>query len=167
MEEWRDIVDFPNYQVSNLGNVKSLPRQKTKGGILKCGLTRGYKYVILTNPDRHRFQVHRLVLQAFCPNDDNLQVDHINHDVGDNRLENLRWATISQNVRFQKKKENCSSKYKGVYWAKNKNKWRVMCRFEGKKVQIGMFHNEEEAGRAYDNFILEHDLQDFTFLNFI
>ena len=52
-EIWKDIENYPNYQVSNLGNVKSVPRQRTKGGILRqtisnCALGRcksSYGYV--------------------------------------------------------------------------------------------------------------------------
>ena len=90
MEEWRPIIDYPEYEVSNGGNVR-------RGGrVLKPG--RGNKYPIVQLGRNNKKYVHRLVALAFIPNPDNKpQVDHINRIRTDNRVENLRWATKSEN----------------------------------------------------------------------
>ena len=93
MEEWRPIVDYPEYEVRNGGNVR-------RGGrVLKPGYSIGYLLVVLSSNNTQKTQlVHRLVASAFIPNPDNKpQVDHINRIRSDNRVENLRWATVSEN----------------------------------------------------------------------
>ena len=77
----------------------------------------------------------------------NNQIDHININKLDNRIENLRVVNHSQNSRNQNKKENCSSKYKGVCW--DKNKWKARISINYKLKHLGLFDNEEEAHLAY------------------
>lgn len=110
-EIWKDIKDFEGkYQVSNLGRVKSLPRQGTKGGIMtqhtrKCSKSnvRGLEYLrVCLNIRRGKAKwcsVNRLVAEAFLENPDGLEmVDHINNDPKDNRVENLQWITRRGNI---------------------------------------------------------------------
>ena len=108
MEIWRDIEGYEGkYQVSNKGRVKALAWKGTgKGNIQKEHILhqadlRGYKRVGLSkNGVSKTYQVHRLVANAFIPNPNNYPViDHINTIRDDNRVENLRWVTHSENNR--------------------------------------------------------------------
>ena len=160
-EEWRPIVGYKNYKVSNLGNVMN-----KHGRILKPNLTKkGYLRMSLCNVEQKYFFVHRLVLQTFNPTDEELDCDHINHITTDNRLANLRWCSRSQNIRYRIKQEGLTSKYIGVSWYKRCNKWRTRCHINGKSVGIGYFDNEKDAGKAYNDFVIKHGLQDFNILN--
>ena len=100
-EEWRDVPGFEgNYKVSNLGQVMSIPRPNTRGGVLKTNLHRqGYLMVTLyKSAKRKTMLVHRLVAIAFIGDiPQGKEVNHINGDKGDNRLENLEYVTPSEN----------------------------------------------------------------------
>jgi hypothetical protein len=77
------------------------------------------------------------------------EIDHIDIDPTNNKIENLRVATHSQNQRNQNKQKNCSSKYKGVCWDKQKNKWKASICINSKSKYLGLFYNEEEASKCY------------------
>lgn len=102
METWKKAIDFPEYEVSDLGRVRRVAASKgTYGGkILKPYDSNGYLKVCLISKDRKRkVSVHRLVLETFegRPND-KLDCCHGNGIRTDNRLSNLRWATRSENM---------------------------------------------------------------------
>ncbi len=92
-------------------------------------------------------RMHRVIIGA----GEGEIVDHINHYGLDNRIANLRIATMRQNMwNMRKRRCNCSSKYKGVHWLKRKKKWRARITFNGRGIFIGDFGTEKEAGMAYD-----------------
>lgn len=103
LELWRDVVGYEGYyEVSNLGHVKGVAGCKRHHGvrILKPRLCNMYLRVLLTKDTvRSDFYVHRLVAIAFLgePPTPKHQVNHINLNRADNRLENLEWVTRSEN----------------------------------------------------------------------
>lgn len=88
--------------------------------------------------------MHRLLVQG-----DGF-VDHINGNGLDNRRDNLRLATSSQNGINRRKALGTTSRYKGVTWSKKDQRWCAQIKRNGKNRFLGSFRSEEEAAKAYD-----------------
>lgn len=78
-----------------------------------------------------------------------LDIDHINGNPSDNRIANLREATRSQNMRNKRVSSHNISGFKGVFWCKQRLKWRTNIRSDGKSIYVGHFDTPEDAHRAY------------------
>ena len=111
-EEWKDIDNYPNYQVSNLGRVRSKERyvntiggakRKIKDKIIKPTLGGGGYFVVSLYNEKGKSipkSIHRLVCETFLENKNNYPViNHINGIKIDNRLENLEFCTQSHNIK--------------------------------------------------------------------
>lgn len=118
MEVWKEIL--PGYEVSTLGRIKSHWKGKTH--FMKLSLLHGYWHVgLMTDGKQKRYCVHRLVAQAFIPNPLNKpQINHINGVKTDNRVENLEWATASENTQHAYK-NNLAKSGEDNYLAKLTN----------------------------------------------
>lgn len=93
-----------------------------------------------------RIYLHRDILN---PNKKEC-IDHIDGNGLNNRKCNLRICNKAQNRRNSRKLENCTSKFKGVCWDKDRNKWFAKIKIQDKTLNLGRFLTEIEAAKAYD-----------------
>lgn len=139
-EIWKDVYFIENgveydyrglYQVSNLGNIKSLGNdKKRKEKILKAKKTKdGYLSLNLwKNGKQKMFYIHRLVAYMFIKNDDPLnktQVNHIDENKENNNVENLEWCTREYNNNYGTRNERA---------AKAQRAAKSIRKVQGKKV---------------------------------
>ncbi len=95
-EEWRPINEYPNYAISNLGRVRNVKTGKLLRPVVGHW---GYVQVTLFNEfGSKNKKIHRLVLEAFSNNSEDLEINHINGNKQDNALSNLEWCTKSENI---------------------------------------------------------------------
>lgn len=101
MEEiYKQIKDFPMYEASNMGNIRNI---KTKRVLSPYVSNTGYKIVCLRkNGKNYTNTIHRLVLKTFQPieNDKKYDVNHIDWDKTNNKLENLEWLKPQENLLY-------------------------------------------------------------------
>ena len=150
VEEWRDISGYSNYQVSTIGRVMNVK----SGRVLKTTTHRGgyHQLTLSLNSNCTTYEVHRLVGLAFIPNPMNKpSVDHIDSNAKlNNTIENLRWATRTEQEANKPKQLNTSSNYIGVSWHRRENIWQSQIQTDRKHIHLGYFNSGEEAGLAYN-----------------
>lgn len=156
IKEWREIESCDKYSVSNYGDV----RNDKSGRILKLSNHKqGYKIVGLPriredNYGRLRSQsvkvyVHRLVAMAFLGNS-NLQVDHIDEDKTNNRLDNLRWLSHRENTRRSVKKDDVG--HHNIYF--RSNMYNVNISVNNKNTYFGCYENINDAISKRDEILM-------------
>jgi len=140
-----EIIDCGGYYeiclYSGLGEQKEIARTKIDKEDLEK--VKGYKwslnndnYVLTRINKKTLLFLHHLILGRKRGFD----VDHINHDTLNNRKQNLRFATRSQN--------NINSKAKGYFWDKKSKKWHVKTKVNKKEIDLGYFIDEQDAKRV-------------------
>ena len=151
IEVWKTIPEFESYQVSNLGNVRSLKYGKER--ILKKPIGgHGYNQIgIYKNKKCYKKTVNQLMAIAFLnhkPSGHTMVVDHIDTNKLNNKLYNLQVITNRENLSKDRKG---TSKYTGVFWNKLNKNWRANISINGKPKNLGSFTNEKDASQAYQN----------------
>lgn len=149
-EIWKFIPNCNEYYMaSNFGNIKSLKNGKEK--ILKPVLKKnGYHQVsICVNGNVLSKRVHKLIASSFFFEESNkkMVVDHINNIKTDNRVENLQIITSRKNT--SKDRKNKTSRYTGVCWDKQNNKWHSSISINNKRTHLGFFKCELKAHYIY------------------
>lgn len=103
----------------------------------------------------HIYRAHRLAW-LYCFREWPEQfIDHINGNRQDNRLDNLREATKTQNSYNTKVHKDNGTGVKGVYYNKANNNYRAQIRYNGKTISLGSFKTIEEASEVYNKKAIE------------
>ena len=151
MEVWKDIPEYEGlYQISTLGRIKGF---QTGERILCPGKTkRGYFMTVLCKEgNRRTYHIHRLVALTFLPNPENKPtLDHINRDKEDNRLENLRWASLSEQ-QINKHSPNDDTNQRHI--TKDGLRWRVHIQRYNQIVFRMSYATLQEAQEARVEFL--------------
>jgi len=161
-EVWLPVKGYESrYKVSNLGRVKSFKRVVrisptrtcTYGGrlMVPCLDSTGrYATCLRKNNTSKSYTIHRIVAITFLNYNDNNKydfvVDHIDENPHNNHLSNLQVITQRENTHKSViKRGNRTSKYMGVSWAKERNRWCARVRINGFHKNMGYFKTEMEA----------------------
>lgn len=166
MEEeiWKDIEGYDGmYQVSNFGNVRSWYNKRwgrRKEPKIREPSKNQSGYLRLTIKDKKSLEIHRLVALNFVDNPNSyFYVDHIDGNILNNYVSNLRWVSNSQNRLNTKKPKTNTSGYKGVSFCINTNRWKVYWMENGKRKGKS-FKTKEEAIEHRRQMVELHYSQD-------
>lgn len=132
-------------------------------GTEACGCVKkdGYKWGKIFDV---AVSAHRVVWKlkyGFLPDFD---IDHINKDKLDNRIENLRISTYSENSYNKNKLSNNTSGYKGVDFNKSSGAWSSRISIDGIRYHLGLYSTAKEAGDAYDRASMKYH-GEFSYLD--
>lgn len=118
-------------------------RRKTRVGNLN---TDGYVRLRINGIN---YPAHKAAWYLFYKEWPEREIDHIDRDRSNNRINNLRLATRSQNSQNTTIKKLSTSKYRGVSWDSSRNKWIVSICVEGRTKHLGRYSSEEEASLKF------------------
>lgn len=137
----------PPYHFSKLSAMKTV-NTRSAGKEVGTPNGKGYLTVRLTYKGKVKnYLVHRIIWKMFNYDPCDLLIDHINGNILDNRLENLRACTSSQNLgNMHKVKRNG---LQGAFYLKDRGKWRSAIKVEGVTHYLGTFNSEMDAHLAY------------------
>lgn len=172
MEEWKPIKDYEGlYEISNLGRVRSLDRERVsqngkkyihKGRILKIRKdSNGYCSVCLYNKNKCKkyARVHRLVAEAFIPNPENKpNVDHINTIKTKNEVWNLRWVTQKENNNNELTRSHMSESSKGFVVSEEHRKRVSECNKGENNPMYGKRGSEAPTSKKVVQLTLDDEL---------
>lgn len=149
---WKRIDEFEDYEVCDVGLVRS---KKTNRILKSTPHSEGYPvYRLFIDGKCHWKLLHRILAEAFIPNPDNKRcVDHIDGDVTNNTIQNLRWVTHQEN---QFNRHVHKGEYRGVSFMKAKGKWRARIFINGKEKHLGLFDTAKEASECFEEHRANH-----------
>lgn len=148
LEELKELLSVD----TATGTITWRGARNSRGGIAKPGAEAGWRtnggYRTVTVRQRD-IKAHRLVWLFAHGRWPDGQIDHINGDRSDNRIENLRDVTPAQNNQnHHGLRPDNTSGVKGVYWDKRRSKWCVQISANRKHIHVGQFDSKEDAAHA-------------------
>lgn len=107
--------------------------------------SKGYRTILFRGV---QYRTHRVIWFLVKGEQPTSILDHINNDATDNRIENLRPASMNQNQHNAKTRKDNTSGVKGVYWHKPNKRWIARVKINNKYIHIGNFTDLNEAEQA-------------------
>lgn len=144
MMTWKELTDLLEYDVKTGLFTWKVRACRNRFAGQKAGTTRKNGYVEITI-DRKCYQAHRLAWFYVHKKWPDNQIDHINHNPTDNRIDNLRDATNLENGRNQKLNIRNTSGHAGVHWNTKDKRWIASIKVHGTRKYLGCFTQKEEA----------------------
>lgn len=140
-EELKPLIDY-NLDTGVFTWKKKVAIRVSIGDVAGCINTRGYRQIYIKNKS---YQAHWLAwfyVYGVWPEE---EIDHINHDRGDNRISNLREVNRQENMKNKSAYKSNTSGVTGVYWHKIAKKWFAIIRVKKKSINLGCFCNKDDA----------------------
>jgi hypothetical protein len=137
--EYRDGEFYYKKQSGPIGKINQMAG---------CLHRTGYKNIQIK---RRQYPAHRLIFlyhNGYLPK----TIDHVDRNKSNNKIENLREVTGSENALNTKKYKTNTSGYKGVSWSKNAKKWAAQIVVNKKRIYLGLHDTAELAYEAYCNY---------------
>ncbi len=147
-ELYNYLHEYFEYLNGNLHYKKQIHYSKNKGDIAGYIHSSGYWHICIK---QKLYKTHRLIFlyhYKYLPK----EIDHIDRNKLNNRIENLREATHSQNMLNRKKHKTNKSGYKGVSWYSGNKKWKAQVCVNYKVIHLGYFETPELAYEAYCDY---------------
>ena len=139
-----ELLDYLEYRDGGLyWKVSPNPRAKV-GGIAGTINAAGYRDIRLHKKQIYAHRAVFLIHHGYVPE----RLDHINGDKADNRIENLRPASASENGYNRKRRSDTAAKAKNITWCKKDRRWLVRVNANGSAVYVGSFSALDEAKSA-------------------
>lgn len=143
----RQVIDLFDYRDGKLFWKKRLSNRVKIGDEVGCKDSHNYVRVGVYGK---LYWIHRLIFlyhHGYMPR----EIDHVNGDVTDNKIENLREASHAQNTYNRGKQSNNTSGFKNVSWSRKHKKWIVRIKVNKTIVHIGVFDTLDFAAKAAHN----------------
>lgn len=141
--DWNEMFEYDNGKLIWRDDAG---RKTRKGKVAGHSGTKGYTSIWLSG---RKYFAHRIIWEMHNgPITGGLEIDHINHNPGDNRIENLRLTNRGGNLKNKSKYHSNSSGVTGVNWRKDKRKWQAKIRVNKKFIHLGYFNDILDAELA-------------------
>ena len=153
MITYKELIDILNYDVdTGIFTWKYTRSSRAIKGNVAGTNSNGYIHINLNNKI---YRAHRLAWLYCFQEWPEKHIDHVNGIRNDNRLDNLREASDTQNSFNIRAHKDSGTGIKGVYYNKSNNNYRAQIRANGKTISLGSFRTLEEAAKAYNTKAVE------------